>query len=354
MDRIPFDEKELIPIGYRKGVSPSSPRPIPIFNTPIAPKDNLMMLLNKEIPFWMPAGGESQLLCPQCPDNIARGLVFEAEKLDEADAGGPDMFGVEWEYDPVVKGSMVRPGEPIVKDLNHWEDYVTFPKVADLMDWAAVSKRNKERYIKKESAQVVTILTGFFERLISFVDFESAALALIDEDQQDAVHRLFDRLATFYDEYIGYYKTYFDCDIINFHDDWGSQRAPFFSISTVREMILPYMKRVSDSIHSRGMKLDLHCCGKNEPLVPAMIEAGVDSWTGQPMNDFEWLYEQYGRQIVLGMPITGLRMDMSEKELWDTIEVFVKKHPYAKVRLRTVPDKTAEFLYEISRKVYCG
>jgi hypothetical protein len=35
------------------------------------------------------------------------------------------------------------------------------------------------------------------------MEFQYAALALIDEDQKDGVHRLFDRLADFYDDMIG-------------------------------------------------------------------------------------------------------------------------------------------------------
>ena len=86
MERIPFDPKELEPIGYAPAFFPSMP-PIPIWNTPISPRDNHMMLLNKEIPFWMPGSGDTQMITPMCPDNIARGFVFEAEKLDLKKAG---------------------------------------------------------------------------------------------------------------------------------------------------------------------------------------------------------------------------------------------------------------------------
>lgn len=353
MNRIPFDEKELIPIGEAPSFFPGMP-PRPIYATPITAKENYLMLLNKEIPFWMPGFGDTTMITPMVPDNVARGFVFEQEKLDMTKAGGPDMFGVEWEYVPTVGGSMVRGGNPKVPDITCWEKYITFPKVAELMDWEACAKRNLGSFIKPDKALVVTILTGFFERLISFMDFENAAYALVDEDQQEGVHRLFDKLADFYDEYISYYKKYLNCDIISFHDDWGSQRAPFFSLGTVREMILPYLKRVVDSTHKYGMKFDLHSCGKNELLVPAMIEAGVDSWSGQPMNDHEMLYQKYGEQITLGVPMKGLTPDMTDEALRAAIEDFVRKHPHALGSTMSAPPKASAFLYEISRKVYCG
>lgn len=44
--------------------------------------------------------------------------------------------------------------------------------------------------------------TPFFERLISFVGFEDAAVALVDEDLQEPVHSLLERLAEYYAEFI--------------------------------------------------------------------------------------------------------------------------------------------------------
>ena len=86
-------------------------------------------------------------------------------------------------------------------------------------------------------------------------------------------------------------------------------------------------------------------------LVPAMIEAGVDTWSGQPMNDFEMLYEKYGDKIVLGMPITGLKPDMEESQMRDVIQAFVEKHPHAMGNVgMAAPPKASEALYEASRK----
>ena len=184
------------------------------------------------------------------------------------------------------------------------------------------------------------------------MDFENAAFALVDEDEQEGVHRLFDKLADFYDEYIDYYARYLHPDVITFHDDWGSQRAPFFGLSTVREMILPYLKRVVESVHKRGMLFEMHSCGKNEMLVPAYIEAGVDLWSGQPMNDFEMMYEKYGDQIVLGMPVTGITEDMDESKMREVVREFVEKHPHAMGSVFMASPKVSEILYEESRKYY--
>ena len=44
-----------------------------------------------------------------------------------ANYGGPDMFGIEWEYVPVAGGSMVRPGTPLLEDANDWNQILKLP-----------------------------------------------------------------------------------------------------------------------------------------------------------------------------------------------------------------------------------
>jgi len=130
------------------------------------------------------------------------------------------------------------------------------------------------------------------------MDFEGAALALIDDDQKDAVKSFFKALTDLYckiiDKYIDTYKAQGFC----IHDDWGSQMAPFFSPAVCEEMIVPYMRRLTDHIHSKGCIADLHSCGQIEKQVPNMIKAGWDSWSGMYMNDTPALYEAYGDKFI--------------------------------------------------------
>ena len=115
MKRIPFDPKELIPIGEEPGFMPGMPGR-PIFPTPITPRENYLMLLSGEVPLWMPAGmSDSTMMTCKLAENVARGFVFEAERIDNnTEAGGPDFFGVEWEYIKTVGGSMVKPGAIVI------------------------------------------------------------------------------------------------------------------------------------------------------------------------------------------------------------------------------------------------
>lgn len=252
----------------------------PIINSPITSRENYLRFARREKPMFMPTDLDEIHLSPRVfPDAVARHFVVDNEEpLSEDAIEADDMFGITWVYVPTVGGSMVRPGNPKVKDIEHWEDYISFPDI-EKWDWDRSAKVNKLLFCK-ELAFNIWIMNGLFERLISFMDFEDAAVALIDEDQQESVHRLFNQLADLYVNIIEHIKKYFNPDIIYFHDDWGSQKSPFFSLDVCREMIVPYLKRVIDATHKNGMIFDFHSCGHIESMVPAMIEAGVDIWCG--------------------------------------------------------------------------
>ncbi|MGI6577091.1 MAG: uroporphyrinogen decarboxylase family protein [Eubacteriales bacterium] len=356
MDRISFDrERELQIVGEYKSLFPGVPG-LPKLNTPITPRENLKLLFEGKRPLWMPSSNDYFTLIPRIiPDNVARGFVFDADPLDLKDAGGKDFFGVDWVYVEQVGGSMVRPGNPKIPDINRWEDYIQFPDLEKL-DWSGSAERHKE-FINTDRMNLIWVMNGLFERLISFMDFENAALAMVDDEQQDGVHRLFSALCDFYDKLFEKYRTYYKADIILFHDDWGSQRAPFFSLNTAREMLVPYLARIVESCHSRGMYLEFHSCGKNELLVPAMIEAGVDAWTPQDMNDRHMLIQKFGDKLIFGVQ-KQLPMEASEEEIAEAVKSFVDEYgSYQNIiagvlamgKNQAVAHKT---LYELTRQAY--
>ena len=227
--KIPYDEKELIAKGqYFKIPGPGF---LPQYSTPMTPKDNFMMALNHEKPHWMPDYYDIETLCPACyPDAVARGFVMGGEGLaymDDSKKGGADAFGIRWEYVPIAAGSMVRPGKPLLEDMNEWKEKIVLPDV-DSWDWEASKIANADILSKHDHIREMWIFTGFFERLISLLEFENAAVALIDEEQQDVVHEFFEACCDCYEKIAYHYKNDFDCDILYVHDDWGSQRSPFF------------------------------------------------------------------------------------------------------------------------------
>lgn len=91
--------------------------------------------------------------------------------------------------------------------------------------------------------------------------------------------------------------------ILQFCDDFGTQQSLFISLDMFRHRFLPFYKRGLDWIHANtDMKVLLHSDGALFPLIPSLIEMGVDilnpTQTSAKGMDPVPLKEQYGDQIV--------------------------------------------------------
>ncbi|MCL2227664.1 MAG: methyltransferase [Oscillospiraceae bacterium] len=306
-----FDPKELD--GPESQFMPG----VKTFNYPVSMYDGVKALYDRK-PVWQVLDSmDNKLFTPRIiPDNVARALIFEAGEPFDAvtQGGGLDMFGIDWEYIPVATGSMVRPGKPFIEDANEWYDKVVWPDI-DSWDWEGSAKLNNGTYLKPENYNVAWFQTGWYERLISFMDFEGAIMALYDEDQQDAVKALFDKLSDLYVRIFEKYVTHFpDVHAFFIHDDWGSQKETFFSPALCEEMIVPYMKRVTDFLHSKGKMCILHSCGQLLKQVPNIIAAGWDAWGPQLMNDTHKIYELYGDKLLIGVDPAPIAEDATEEQ----------------------------------------
>lgn len=279
---------------------------VEVFDSPITMGQNMRDTIRNH-PVWQGSVNDYQYLAPLCiPDNIARGSMSAdtPPDFDLANYGGKDMFGREWVYEADIMGSTVRPGDPVLDDANDWPEVIKFPTKEEIDSWDWETHAQAAKDLRQDQYTEIIMTTGFFERLISFMDFEEAVIAMIDEDQQEAVKALFDRLADLYVYLIDkQVETYGDVlDAICLHDDWGHQSGPFFSLDTVREMVVPYMRRVTDRIHSYGLDAEVHSCGKVDELIPGYIEAGFDAHECQPVLDFDEVVPLYGDRIKFHVP----------------------------------------------------
>lgn len=58
--------------------------------------------------------------------------------------------------------------------------------------------------------------------------------------------------------------------------DLGSQHGPLISIPMFREFVAPYLREMVACIHRLGGKVLFHSCGLIRPLIPDLIQVGID------------------------------------------------------------------------------
>jgi uroporphyrinogen decarboxylase len=91
--------------------------------------------------------------------------------------------------------------------------------------------------------------------------------------------------------------------ILQLNDDFGTQHAPFISTRMFRELIMPHYKRGLDWIHQHtAMRVFLHSDGALMPLIPSIVEMGVDilnpvQTSAQGMESRQ-LKDEFGEQLV--------------------------------------------------------
>jgi uroporphyrinogen decarboxylase len=123
-------------------------------------------------------------------------------------------------------------------------------------------------------------------------------------DNPELVEAVFGRIVDYYAEVS---RRIFDAaadaiDIFFIGNDFGSQTGPLLGPKLFDRFIMPHLRRLIDLGHAYRMKVQLHCCGGFEPLIPALIEAGLDGLHAvqpccQGMN-LDRLKADYGRRIL--------------------------------------------------------
>ena len=282
-----FDEKEMQVVGEYSmpGIYGAPPCVVPKYNRPITPKENMLRMLRGEMPLWVPN---------QTLDNNA----IQPEIMPDAKArnyGGVDWFGIEWEYEPLTKASMVKPGTRRLSDITEWKKEIIWPDLKTI-DWQKDYEENYKGKIAKDRFSYFVIVNGLFERTADLTSFEDAFCALLEEPE--LLTEFYDKLVDWHIELIKIAKEVYHTDMILFHDDMGTQISTFFSPATYKELFLPQYKKIVKAAHDMELYITLHSCGCIKSLMPYIIEAGFDAWEGQDSaNDKKAIMDEFGDRL---------------------------------------------------------
>lgn len=147
---------------------------------------------------------------------------------------------------------------------------------AEELGWLA--QQAKELHDNTPYAIIATTSVSLFERASKDFGFENNLMNLMAEPELMGYY--FDKLTGAYlhmlDRYLDTVGPYIQ--ILQVHDDYGTQNNTLISPDTFRTVLKPWHTKIHSFIKQKRpeLKIFFHCCGSVAPLIPDLIESGID------------------------------------------------------------------------------
>ncbi len=205
-------------------------------------------------------------------------LRVHADLVSELRAAYPDDLVVPWPRAPDW-GLRYRRGLasswaenfPLADwaDFDVWaaEHFPDMRQPADFSPIADAVAANPDRYI------LAAWPLGIFERLHALRPMDLVLIDLLEGDRR--LIRLMDMLT---DLYIAVAEAYarLGADGFRFTDDWGMQDRMIIRPKMWCEAFKPRYAAIFSRCHELGLDVFFHSCGAIEPILPDLLEIGVD------------------------------------------------------------------------------
>lgn len=207
----------------------------------------------------------------------------------------------------------------VCPDVTKWKDTVKVPDlVANCSDPAlwkdAIDFKNS---VNSDEQMVMSFMgTGIFEQAHNLRTITGICLDTVLEPE--SLQELLEAIGEYRFQYTKLLVDNLHPDVIISHDDWGSKYSLFIGPEAWREFIKPHYRRMYDYMKSNGVIILHHADSFCEPIVPDMIDLGIDVWQGVlNTNDIVKLQKEYGKDITFMGGIDSVidRPDSTEAEI---------------------------------------
>lgn len=189
----------------------------------------------------------------------------------------------------------------LVKDRRGWETHIKPRLVADRRRINFEGYRWAKNYASEHDRFFCWSGVNVFELMHPVCGHEYMLMGMaLDPDWVRDMVATYARLTIALQEILFAKKGY--PDGIWFYEDMGYKMHPFMSPRMYREIIQPAHALTVGWAHSKNLPVIMHSCGFVEPLVPGMLEAGIDCLQVIEVKagmDLLRLYQRYGDRLSL-------------------------------------------------------
>ena len=249
---------------------------------PTSERDNFLKALNHKKPLWMPNQYRTtQFAFCKANQDMPRSMKSATD----------DWFGCQYIFSE--KYGTPTPHGITFDDITDWETAVHWPDMN-----AYVWEKTPGFQANPDKVLATPYGNGIFERMHMFMGFENSLIALITEP--DACKAFFNAMADYKIEIFNRMADIYDFDFVIYNDDWGTAKDTFFSVDTMKELLLDPTRKIFEAIHKRGVKVEFHNCGKIDRFIPYIIEElEPDALEIQTINDIGQILKKYGDRIMV-------------------------------------------------------
>ena len=206
---------------------------------------------------WFPPEYKGELRPVEREDQVAHfwGTLFKKFQAQKAEY-------IELDEHPLLN----YPTVDSLDDYPWWPD----PEQFDIDAMAAIVESCGDEFVSMgpwvSFFEIYCQLRGLEQSLMDILiapDYVNAVLDRLEETQTIMIRRLLERVG----DKLG---------MVMISDDMGNQKGLMISPDSYRQYFHPRMKRWCNLIHSFGVKAFFHSDGGCEPLIPLLIEEGID------------------------------------------------------------------------------
>jgi uroporphyrinogen decarboxylase len=219
-----------------------------------------------------------------------------------------DEFGVRRKAAFTPEGRLLYydfVGKPPLADAKTPADIAKFkwPDPHDPARYAGLEEKVKKAYEETDHGIIVNAIASIFEfswYLRGYMPFYmdlaanpamiEALLSSMREFQMAMFGEILDRVGPY-------------VSVVLTGSDLGTQRAPSMSPTTYKKLVWPHYKQLWDMIKTKtNAKIFYHSCGSIYPMIPHLIEGGVDALHpiqvgAAEMGDRKRLKREFGKDV---------------------------------------------------------
>ncbi|MDP2965063.1 MAG: uroporphyrinogen decarboxylase family protein [Pelolinea sp.] len=208
-------------------------------------------------------------------------------------------WGIKFKEFEYPYGTYIEMYDPPLSKIDDYKTIVSYPSPdLDLYDYASLS----DLVPRFDGFFIFLMMNGFHDISRFIRGTEKLFIDLVISP--NSAETLLDKVCDFNITYLKrcMEKVKGKVDGVFCGDDFGSQKGMMMSPKMWRKFIKPRYEKTVSVVHSFGLKYCHHSCGGIRPIIPDLIEIGVDILNPiQPratgMDPFE-LGNEFGKEIV--------------------------------------------------------